>query len=169
MATDSCLAEITEEFDVILIMGGTNDWAQDRAIGNPTDELTDSFTGSFYGGLNTLIQKLSIKYPAKRIIFMTQTPAKFSSGKDFFLHRGSEDGLINSNKNTTRDFANAMIIACKNNHIPCIDLNELVGWNKNNLPYFVKNENEMFFHPNLDGGKRMAECICGYLETIKSI
>ncbi len=145
MATDSCLAEITEEFDVILIMGGTNDWAQDRAIGNPTDELTDSFTGSFYGGLNTLIQKLSIKYPAKRIIFMTQTPAKFSSGKDFFLHRGSEDGLINSNKNTTRDFANAMIIACKNNHIPCIDLNELVGWNKNNLPYFVKNENEMVF------------------------
>ena len=52
MATDECLAEITEDFDVILVMGGTNDWAQDRTIGTENDINTDdqTFTGTFYGG-----------------------------------------------------------------------------------------------------------------------
>lgn len=171
MATDECLAEITEDFDVILVMGGTNDWAQDRTIGTENDINTDdqTFTGTFYGGLNALMKKLTTKYPTKRIVFMTQTPTKNSNGENFFLKKGSADGLKNSNGNTTRDFAKATLNACGNNHIPCIDLNSLVGWNENNISSFVLNENDMFFHPTSIGGKRMAECICGYLETIKSI
>lgn len=171
MATDECLAEITEDFDIILVMGGTNDWAQDRTIGTENDINTDdqTFTGTFYGGLNALMKKLTTKYPTKRIVFMTQTPTKNSNGENFFLKKGSADGLKNSNGNTTRDFAKATLNACGNNHIPCIDLNSLVGWNENNISSFVLNENDMFFHPTSIGGKRMAECICGYLETIKSI
>ena len=83
MATDECLAEITEDFDVILVMGGTNDWAQDRTIGTENDINTDdqTFTGTFYGGLNALIKKLTTKYPTKRIVFMAQTPTKNSNGE----------------------------------------------------------------------------------------
>ena len=171
MATDECLAEITEDFDVILVMGGTNDWAQDRTIGTENDINTDdqTFTGTFYGGLNALIKKLTTKYPTKRIVFMTQTPTKNSNGENFFLKKGSADGLKNSNGNTTRDFAKATLNACGNNHIPCIDLNSLVGWNENNISSFVLNENDMFFHPTSIGGKRMAECISGFLESIQSI
>lgn len=171
MATDECLAEITEDFDVILVMGGTNDWAQDRTIGTENDINTDdqTFTGTFYGGLNTLIKKLTTKYPTKRIVFMTQTPTKNSNGENFFLKKGSADGLKNSNGDTTRDFAKATLNACGNNHVPCIDLNSLVGWNENNISSFVLNENDMFFHPTSIGGKRMAECISGFLESIQSI
>ena len=171
MATDECLAEITEDFDVILVMGGTNDWAQDRTIGTENDINTDdqTFTGTFYGGLNALIKKLTTKYPTKRIVFMTQTPTKNSNGENFFLKKGSADGLKNSNGNTTRDFAKATLNACGNNHVPCIDLNSLVGWNENNISSFVLNENDMFFHPTSIGGKRMAECISGFLESIQSI
>lgn len=171
MATDECLAEITEDFDVILVMGGTNDWTQDRTIGTENDINTDdqTFTGTFYGGLNTLIKKLTTKYPTKRIVFMTQTPTKNSNGENFFLKKGSADGLKNSNGDTTRDFAKATLNACGNNHVPCIDLNSLVGWNENNISSFVLNENDMFFHPTSIGGKRMAECISGFLESIQSI
>lgn len=171
MATDECLAEITEDFDVILVMGGTNDWAQDRTIGTENDINTDdqTFTGTFYGGLNALIKKLTTKYPTKRIVFMTQTPTKNSNGENFFLKKGSADGLKNSNGDTTRDFAKATLNACGNNHVPCIDLNSLVGWNENNISSFVLNENDMFFHPTSIGGKRMAECISGFLESIQSI
>lgn len=171
MATDECLAEITEDFDVMLVMGGTNDWAQDRTIGTENDINTDdqTFTGTFYGGLNALMKKLTTKYPTKRIVFMTQTPAKNSNGENFFLKKGSADGLKNSNGNTTRDFAKATLNACGNNHVPCIDLNSLVGWNENNISSFVLNENDMFFHPTSIGGKRMAECISGFLKSIQSI
>lgn len=171
MATDECLAEITEDFDVILVMGGTNDWAQDRTIGTENDINTDdqTFTGTFYGGLNALMKKLTTKYPTKRIVFMTQTPTKNSNGESFFLKKGSADGLKNSNGNTTRDFAKATLNACGNNHVPCIDLNSLVGWNENNISSFVLNENDMFFHPTSIGGKRMAECISGFLKSIQSI
>lgn len=171
MATDECLAEITEDFEVMLVMGGTNDWAQDRTIGTENDINTDdqTFTGTFYGGLNALMKKLTTKYPTKRIVFMTQTPVKNSNGENFFLKKGSADGLKNSNGNTTRDFAKATLNACGNNHVPCIDLNSLVGWNENNISSFVLNENDMFFHPTSIGGKRMAECISGFLKSIQSI
>lgn len=171
MATDECLAEITEDFDVMLVMGGANDWTQDRKIGTEADINTDeqSFTGTFYGGLNTLIKKLLVKYPTKRIVFMTQTPVKNSNGEAFFNKNGSADGLKNSNGNTTRDFARATLNACGNNHVPCIDLNSLVGWNENNISSFVKNENNRFFHPTSVGGKRMAECISGFLKSLQSI
>lgn len=171
MATDECLAEITEDFDVMLVMGGTNDWVQDRTIGTETDINTDeqTFTGTFYGGLNTLIKKLLVKYPTKRIVFMTQTPVKNSNGEAFFNKKGSADGLKNSNGDTTRDFARATLNACGNNHVPCVDLNSLVGWNENNISSFVKNENSTFFHPTSDGGKRMAECIIGFLKSIQSL
>lgn len=171
MATDECLAEITEDFDVMLVMGGTNDWAQDRTVGTETDINTDeqTFTGTFYGGLNTLIKKLLVKYPTKRIVFMTQTPVKNSNGEAFFNKKGSADGLKNSNGNTTRDFARATLNACGNNHVPCVDLNSLVGWNENNISSFVKNENDTFFHPTSVGGKRIAECISGFLKSLQSI
>lgn len=168
MATDECLSEITEDFDVMLVMGGTNDWAQDRLIGIESDINTDeqSFTGTFYGGLNALLKKLTTKYPTKRIVFMTQIPTKSKNGEGFFLKKGSADGLKNSNGNTTRDFAKATLNACANNHVPCIDLNSLVGWNENNISSFVKNEDDKFFHPTSVGGMRMAECIIGFLKSI---
>lgn len=171
MATDECLAEITEDFDVMLVMGGANDWTQDRAIGTENDINTDdqTFTGTFYGGLNALMKKLTTKYPTKRIIFMTQTPTKNKNGESFFLKKGSADGLKNSNGDTTRDFAKATLNACGNNHVPCVDLNSLVGWNENNISSFVLNEDNMFFHPTSIGGKRMAECISGFLKSIQSI
>ena len=171
MATDKCLAEITEDFDIMLVMGGTNDWAQDRTIGTENDINTDeqTFTGTFYGGLNALMKKLTTKYPTKRIVFMTQIPTKSKNGEDFFLKKGSADGLKNSNGNTTRDFAKATLNACANNHVPCIDLNSLVGWNENNISSFVKNEDDKFFHPTSVGGMRMAECIIGFLKSIRKV
>lgn len=94
---------------------------------------------------------------------------KKSLPADYTAMTEQVNSLKEDNGNTTRDFAKATLNACGNNHVPCIDLNSLVGWNENNISSFVLNENDMFFHPTSIGGKRMAECISGFLESIQSI
>lgn len=94
---------------------------------------------------------------------------KKSLPADYTAMTEQVSSLKEDNGNTTRDFAKATLNACGNNHVPCIDLNSLVGWNENNISSFVLNENDMFFHPTSIGGKRMAECISGFLKSIQSI
>lgn len=165
MATDEYLSTITEtDFDVMLIMGGVNDFVQDRSIGSIDDVNTDdqSFTGTFYGGMNSILDKLTTRYPDKLIIFMTPTQVYINDSDFFFNKTGS--GIVNSNGNTLRDFSDAVINTCKKWNVPCLDLNSLIGWNKNNISTFVKNEGN-YIHPNLVGGKRMSEWISGFLTT----
>lgn len=170
MATDSCLAEITEEFDVITVMGGINDWLQDRPIGAIEDYNTDdqAFSGTFYGGLNALLDKLTTLYPTKLIVFMTPTPIWVNDSTKFYSKNGS--GETNSNGNTIRDFAEAMIKTCEKWHVPYIDLNAMVGWNKNNISYYVQNEDNNFIHPNYaEGGERLGASIANGLEMYRPI
>ena len=169
MATDSSLSEITEDFDVLIVMGGMNDFIQDIQIGTITDDLSSN---TFYGGLNALIDKLTTRYTDKIIVFMTPTPPFINDSNRFANKTGV--GEINSNGNSIVDYANAMVNACKKWHIPCIDLNNLVGWNKNNISTFVSAEEYTtgsnvfdFIHPNSIGGKRIASWVVdelnGYL------
>lgn len=161
MATDLSLSEITEDFDVLIVMGGMNDFIQDTQIGTITDDLPSN---TFYGGLNRLIDKLTTRYTDKIIVFMTPTPPFINNSNRFANKTGA--GEINSNGNSIVEYANAMVNACKKWHIPCIDLNNLVGWNKNNISTFVSAEKYTtgsnvfdFIHPNYIGGKRIASWI----------
>ena len=169
LACTDYIDTLTEDFDILTVMGGTNDFGQDRVIGKPTDVNTDdkdsSFTGTFYGGLNLLIPSLMTKFPKKRIVFITPVIGKRKNSESFFNKAGSEDGMINSNGNTIRDFANAIIDRCEYYGMPYIDLTMACGWNKYNISNYCQNEDENFIHPNENGAIRMATFISSQLKN----
>ena len=174
LATDEYIDAITDTFDVMVVMAGVNDWTQDRSIGTINDVNTDdqSFTGTFYGGLNKMLNKLTTKWPARRFVFVTPTYVYLNDSSKFF--NGTGLGDVNSNGNTMRDFADAMIAACKKWNVPCIDLLSQIGWNKNNISTYVKNDATTvgtetyanYSHPDTAGAKIMAGVIGNYLQTI---
>ena len=169
LACTDYIDTLTEDFDILTVMGGTNDFGQDRVIGKPTDVNTDdkdsSFTGTFYGGLNLLIPSLMTKFPQKRIVFITPVIGKRKNSESFFNKAGSEDGMVNSNGNTIRDFANAIIDRCEYYGMPYIDLTTACGWNKYNISNYCQNEDENFIHPNENGAIRMATFISSQLKN----
>ena len=57
--------------DVVLVFGGTNDYAGCDEIGVPLGQLGDVTGDSFYGSLNLLMCGLKQMYPNSRIVFCT--------------------------------------------------------------------------------------------------
>ena len=177
LATTENIDAITDTFDIMIVMAGINDWTQDRQIGTITDVNTDSqsFTGTFYGALNQMLSYLTTKWPARRFVFITPTYVWLNDDSKFY--NGTGHGDVNSNGNTMRDFADAMIAACKKWNVPCIDLLSQIGWNKNNISTYVKNDATTtggvtyanYSHPDWAGAKIMASVIASYLETISPI
>lgn len=72
--------EMDDDFDVVVVFGGTNDFGHgDATIGDFSSR--DEYT--FYGAMHSLCTKLINKYPEAEIVFMTP------------LHRLSEDVIVN--------------------------------------------------------------------------
>lgn len=57
--------------NLILVLGGTNDYGGYNMAGTPIGKLGDATTDSFYGGLNLLMCGLKQMYPDGNIVFMT--------------------------------------------------------------------------------------------------
>ena len=177
LATTENIDAITDAFDVMVVMAGINDWAQDRAIGTINDVNTDdqSFTGTFYGGLNQMLSYLTTKWPARRFMFITPTYVYLNDSRKFFS--GTGHGDVNSLGLTIREYADAMIAACKKWNVPCLDLLSEIGWNVNNISTFVQNDPSTdedvtyanYSHPNNAGAKVMASVIAHKLESIAPI
>lgn len=85
---DECFLDRFEEMgeaDVVIVFGGTNDWGHgDCLLGEPTDE--DEYT--FYGALNSLMNKLKAKYKDAFVFFVTP------------LHRRNDDSLYGEGQRT---------------------------------------------------------------------
>ena len=177
LATTANIDAITDAFDVMVVMAGINDWTQDRQIGTISDVNTDaqSFTGTFYGGLNQMLSYLTTKWPARRFMFITPTYVYLNDSRKFF--GGTGHGDVNSLGLTIRDYADAMIAACKKWNVPCLDLLSMIGWNAINIATFVQDDPSTegsvtyanYSHPNNDGAKIMASAIAHALDNIAPI
>lgn len=63
---------LPNDLDMVLILGGVNDFRLGIPLGNFEDFNTDgSLNGTFYGALHTLIRGLKTKYLDKPIVYMT--------------------------------------------------------------------------------------------------
>lgn len=148
MNNDERINKMDNDSDVVLFMGGINDWVQNIQLGN----IDDTDVTTFYGALNSIAEKLTTKYPTKLIVFMGTTYAIYH-GNQF-----SEDGLKNANGLTTKDYSDCIMNIAKKYGIPFVDLYGNCGWNKFNISSFVTNDGA-YLHPNVNGGNRMGRVI----------
>lgn len=122
-------ADLLSDYDIITVMGGTNDYGHGTAaLGTINDETG---ANTIYGSVKYLINKiLSIK-PDMKIFFCTQP---------FRLHYSTEPAPggyeANSNGLTMENIANAISDCCKHYGIPCFDFYHCSNWN----PYTVRRD-----------------------------
>ena len=115
-------ADLLSDYDIVTIMGGTNDYGHGTAtLGTIDDEIG---ANTIYGSVKYLINKiLSIK-PDMKIFFCTQP---------FRLHYSTEPAPggyeANSNGLTMENIADAICDCCKHYGIPCFDFYHCSNWN----------------------------------------
>lgn len=162
MCRDERINQLLSTADLVLAMGGMNDWAQNVALGT----ITDTVTSSFYGAVNTMAKKLITRFPTKRIVLMTPNFGKMAN------RAGWSDtyGLVNNVGLTTGDYGKAIIDVGRLYGIPVVDVYGNCGWSDINLSTYVGDDGGgVQIHPNATGGQRIAEVAIGVLERIKPI
>lgn len=136
-------AEMDNDADIILVMGGTNDFG----LNIPLGDIDSTNTYSFYGALKSLATGLINKYPGKKIVFITEL-----------------DRVINTNSIDVpyTSYLTAIKEVCRSYAIPVLDLNSTLGFTAKNtkqaelyLPDYL--------HPNNEGHKIIADKIEKYI------
>jgi lysophospholipase L1-like esterase len=160
MCRDERINAIDINSDLITVLGGTNDWAQNVPMG----KIDDQAANTFYGALNVMCKKLIARYPTKRIILLTTTFGKMANRYSF----PDKYGIVNSQGFTTGDYGNAIIAVGRLYGIPVVDIFGNAGWNDVNLLTYVTDDtNGVYIHPNDAGARRMAELVIGKLKSIE--
>lgn len=144
MWTDERINALPEDSDFILFMGGTNDWGQNKELGEPDSVDTNTFNGA----LNVIAQKLIERFPDKLILWMCNVYGKKIN-----------DGEKNSLGLTLYDYSRAFIENANRNGLFAIDMYK--SWTKYNYAEYLNSEAEgtTFIHPNKKGGVKMANII----------
>ena len=106
------------EFDLVLVMLGTNDQGYNNTLGTIADT-----TGSYYANLKLMIAKLKTKFPKSVVMMLTmlkRTAVGTEAGND-------ADGFwVNAQGLTTREYRDAVIEVCSLYSVPCIDLYDTI-------------------------------------------
>lgn len=160
MARDENINTIQEDSDVIIVMGGTNDWAQNIRLG----EIDDATEETFYGALNLIAEKLSKKFPTKIIVFAT-TPYGLLPKQTGWT---DQNGYRNNLGLTTGDYGKCIMNVARKYGFPCADVYGKCGWNKYNITEWI-NYDGGYLHTKQNGGYRIGEVICGTLIEIEPI
>lgn len=157
MWQDFRINKISKESNVILFMGGTNDWSHNVPLG----VLGSNDTQTFYGALNVIATKLVSRYPNSKIIFMSTTFAMAPSRSTF----KNKTGILNDLGLMNIDYGKATEKVAKEKNIPFIDLTNC-DFSKDNIANYTTYDGT-YIHPNTDGAKKMAQVIVARLREIE--
>jgi hypothetical protein len=155
MNNDARINAIDVDSDIVMVMGGVNDWFNNVPLGL----ITSSDITEFYGALNVMCQKLSTRFPEKTIILATPTYCLIGTTQN-------EASSKNTIGLTCSDYGNAVILAGKKWGIPVVDTLSSCGWNYVNINTYIRGDDGNYLHPNDTGGRRIASVISGFIKTI---
>lgn len=79
---------LPSDLDIIMVFGGTNDWSQNRTLGNYEDAASTENNIAFYPAVKGVLEYLTLNFPETQIIFLTPiqrytTDAKNSAMKEY--------------------------------------------------------------------------------------
>lgn len=157
MSQDARLNRLPADSDLITILGGTNDWAQNVPLG----DFLSNDSATFYGALNTMTSKIRSRFPNSRIVFLTTTHGELYD----YLPRGWRNPHENKLGLTTLDYSLAVRNFATSNDIEVIDIGRDLGWNVANLRDYVVDDGGLL-HPNSTGSLQMAHLIINSLWSI---
>lgn len=142
------VADMSENADLVVVFGGTNDYGHgDAPFGVWGDKTDDTFCGAVYA----LYEKLANKYPLAK--FLVLTP----------LHRLNEDTPDMKGK-VLKDYVDIIRKTAEYFSYPVLDLYAVSGMN----PSIGKMKDTMMndgLHPNDNGHKRLFEMIDAYIRN----
>lgn len=158
MWQDFRIDQISKKSDVILFMGGTNDWSHNVPLGN----INSNDTQTFYGALNVISSKLISRFPNSKIIFLSTTFAMAPKRSTF----KNKTGILNDLGLMNIDYGKATQKVAKEKNISFIDLTNC-DFSKDNIANYTTFDGN-YIHPNTDGAKKMAQVIVARLREIKT-
>ena len=143
--------------DIVLVMGGVNDFHHDVPLGD--ENGTDVHT--FYGAINTMAVHLIELAPTKRIVFMTPMKNKYmKEGKSY-----PDSFTKNGQGKEQEDYAEAVMEVAHHYGIPVIDL-----FNESGISPFIPSQQKLYMpdglHYSEAGYERLAHTIAGKLSSI---
>ena len=147
------------ELDCITISYGTNDYAYDNSVlDNPNNKFD---TSTVCGALRYSIKAIQETHPQIKILVTTPIFRMFLDNNYDVLYTSDEHDF---GSGTLIEYSEAIKQACKDMHIPCLDLYYDSNMNLyTRLEYWGSTDGT---HPNATGNKNMAILIERKLETI---
>lgn len=163
-STGNCMCEryskMSNDADLITVMGSTNDGSVKLGAWNSTD------TSTFYGALNVLITGLINKYPNKKIAFFTPIQTA-----NCYLTNVANASAELDKKSATDTLslqlrAEAIKRKCKQYAIPCLDL-----FNESGINGVGERRTENYrsgdtLHPSVNGNKNMSVVIENFILSL---
>lgn len=155
IVSDTRINAIPADRDLVTVMAGTNDWAQNFPLGAETS----SNESEFYGALNSLVSKLQARFTSGKIALATPPFGAFPVWQGRPGWTGPETNAVGL---TTADYAEAVRKVCLNNDLICIDVHGLceVGLDNNN------EFNPDNIHPSIVHGQRIARVYIDFLRML---
>lgn len=143
MCTDARINAIPIDTKVILFMGGTNDFAQNIPLGELS--LLNTDTDTYFGALNVMFNKMTLRAPNALIVSMSCILGRFTDNR--FT---DSTGYVNNVGLSTLDYGKANLEMGRLWGCKLID-NGLVGINQNNI--MTKTSDGL--HPTVATGQEM--------------
>ena len=132
---------IAKDADYIIVLFGTNDCHQDKAIGTFVDEDNTTFKGA----IKTLIKWIRTNRPLTKIVFLTPTIERKDIANNLSLNK--------------IDYIKAILDAEIELNVPIVNLWSRTSWSKENFQNYSIDD----IHWNDLGKKEIGKIIAGYL------
>ena len=141
--------------DIIVLFGGTNNWAGGQMyLGQLGDDKTSN---TFYGWCKSNIDYITTH--SKSLVFVCTMCQRYNT-VDQSRPTNSIGEPLNSKGNTLREFCDAWVEVAHLYGVPVIDINYELGWNRNNVREFCGDG----LHPNAEAAPIIANIIASYIK-----
>lgn len=158
---------VPADAEIIIIGGGTNDWAQNVPLGNiavqfdENDDVKDE-TDTFYQACHCMFRRFHEERPNAKIIVLGTPYANYADRFD------NAYGIYNNLGLSSLDYGKALCDVARMWGYFALDYGEYMGINDSNVRTLLNPGSDGSLHPSIDASKQMfAECCIQRLLTIK--
>ena len=151
------LNKIRPDSNLVIVMGGVNDFN----AGVPLGSLHDNNKNTFYGAVEFVLLSLVKQNPSRQVVFMTPMKSNFKHATKHYPNSFEK----NSQNLNSVDYVNAIKEICGAYSVPVIDM-----YNESGISPFIEEQQKLYspdgLHYTEEGYKRLAKRIAAGLRAV---